>query len=205
MPVDRVAIGAVMIVRPGEKIPLDGDVVSGRSDVNQAPITGESLPGRQGAGRRGLRRHHQRSRRARGRGHAPPARHDARAHHPPGGDGAGAARARAAVHRSLRALVHAGGHRARHRRRDDSAARARRAIRDLVLPRARAARDFVPVRAGDLDAGVDRVGAGRRGAARRAHQGRHPPRTSRGRSRHRVRQDRHADAGAAARVRRCAR
>jgi Cd2+/Zn2+-exporting ATPase len=42
--IDRVAIGAVMIVRPGEKIPLDGEVVRGRSDVNQAPITGESLP-----------------------------------------------------------------------------------------------------------------------------------------------------------------
>jgi Cd2+/Zn2+-exporting ATPase len=42
--VDRVAIGSMMIVRPGEKIPLDGKVSSGRSDVNQAPITGESLP-----------------------------------------------------------------------------------------------------------------------------------------------------------------
>jgi Zn2+/Cd2+-exporting ATPase len=42
--VDLVPIGAVMIVRPGEKIPLDGQVLSGRSDVNQAPITGESLP-----------------------------------------------------------------------------------------------------------------------------------------------------------------
>jgi Cd2+/Zn2+-exporting ATPase len=44
LPVERVAIGAVMIIRPGEKIPLDGQVISGRSDVNQAPITGESLP-----------------------------------------------------------------------------------------------------------------------------------------------------------------
>jgi Zn2+/Cd2+-exporting ATPase len=48
--VDRVAIGAVMIVRPGEKIPLDGKVVAGRSDVNQAPITGESLPVEKSAG-----------------------------------------------------------------------------------------------------------------------------------------------------------
>ena len=50
VPVDRVAIGSVMVIRPGEKIPLDGDVVSGRSDVNQAPITGESLPVDKGPG-----------------------------------------------------------------------------------------------------------------------------------------------------------
>ncbi len=48
--VDRVAIGAAMMVRPGEKIPLDGKVVAGRSDVNQAPITGESLPVEKSAG-----------------------------------------------------------------------------------------------------------------------------------------------------------
>jgi Cd2+/Zn2+-exporting ATPase len=50
VPVDRVEIGSVMVIRPGEKIPLDGDVVSGRSDVNQAPITGESLPVDKGPG-----------------------------------------------------------------------------------------------------------------------------------------------------------
>ena len=50
VPVDRVAIGATIVVRPGEKIPLDGLVVAGRSDVNQAPITGESLPVERGPG-----------------------------------------------------------------------------------------------------------------------------------------------------------
>jgi len=44
VPVDEVAIGDVLRIRPGSKIPLDGVVVSGSSDVNQAPITGESLP-----------------------------------------------------------------------------------------------------------------------------------------------------------------
>jgi len=39
-----VPIGALVRVRPGERIALDGTVVSGRSSVNQAPITGESLP-----------------------------------------------------------------------------------------------------------------------------------------------------------------
>jgi Zn2+/Cd2+-exporting ATPase len=48
--VDAVPIGAVMIIRPGEKIPLDGNVIAGRSDVNQAPITGESLPVDKAAG-----------------------------------------------------------------------------------------------------------------------------------------------------------
>jgi Zn2+/Cd2+-exporting ATPase len=43
-PVDRVVPGAIVLVAPGEKIPLDGVVMAGQSDVNQAPITGESLP-----------------------------------------------------------------------------------------------------------------------------------------------------------------
>ena len=42
--IDRVDPGSLMIVRPGEKFALDGIVRNGSSDVNQAPITGESLP-----------------------------------------------------------------------------------------------------------------------------------------------------------------
>ena len=42
--VDDVTAGMILIVRPGEKIPLDGVVVAGESSVNQAPVTGESLP-----------------------------------------------------------------------------------------------------------------------------------------------------------------
>jgi len=44
VPPDQVDVGTIFIVRPGEKIPLDGRVVRGESDVNQAPITGESVP-----------------------------------------------------------------------------------------------------------------------------------------------------------------
>lgn len=40
----RVAVGDRFVVRPGERIPLDGRVVGGASEVNQAPITGESVP-----------------------------------------------------------------------------------------------------------------------------------------------------------------
>jgi len=41
---EQVPVGTRFRVRPGETIPLDGRVVAGSSDVNQAPITGESLP-----------------------------------------------------------------------------------------------------------------------------------------------------------------
>jgi Cd2+/Zn2+-exporting ATPase len=42
--VDLVAPGAVIVVKPGEKVPLDGRVIAGASSINQAPVTGESLP-----------------------------------------------------------------------------------------------------------------------------------------------------------------
>ncbi|HHX7304832.1 heavy metal translocating P-type ATPase [Fluoribacter dumoffii] len=44
LPVEEVAVGAVFKVKPGERIPLDGVLISGQSTVNQAPITGESMP-----------------------------------------------------------------------------------------------------------------------------------------------------------------
>jgi Cd2+/Zn2+-exporting ATPase len=42
--VAEVPLGATVLVRPGERIPLDGIVTKGRTSVNQAPITGESMP-----------------------------------------------------------------------------------------------------------------------------------------------------------------
>lgn len=42
--VKEIPVGAIVLVRPGEKIPLDGVVTHGASSVNQSPITGESLP-----------------------------------------------------------------------------------------------------------------------------------------------------------------
>ena len=42
--VDDVKIGEIVVIRPGDKVPLDGNIVSGISSINQASITGESLP-----------------------------------------------------------------------------------------------------------------------------------------------------------------
>ena len=42
--VEDVGIGDEIVLRPGDKVPLDGKVVEGHSDVNEAPLTGESLP-----------------------------------------------------------------------------------------------------------------------------------------------------------------
>jgi heavy metal translocating P-type ATPase len=43
VPVAELQVGDVAVVRPGERIPVDGEVVTGSASVNQAPITGESL------------------------------------------------------------------------------------------------------------------------------------------------------------------
>ena len=44
VPVAEVAVGAEISVRSGSSVPLDGEVIAGDSAVNQAPITGESVP-----------------------------------------------------------------------------------------------------------------------------------------------------------------
>jgi len=44
VPITKVKLGEIVIIRPGEKIPVDGEVVSGQATVDQAAITGESMP-----------------------------------------------------------------------------------------------------------------------------------------------------------------
>lgn len=48
--VEQVQLGDIVVVRPGERVPVDGTVVSGRSSVDQSTLTGESLPIDKGAG-----------------------------------------------------------------------------------------------------------------------------------------------------------
>ena len=44
VPIEAVKLGEIVLVKPGDKIPVDGTVLSGHSTVNQAIITGESIP-----------------------------------------------------------------------------------------------------------------------------------------------------------------
>jgi len=44
LPVEQIAINDIMIIKPGEKIAMDGEVIEGKTTINQAAITGESMP-----------------------------------------------------------------------------------------------------------------------------------------------------------------
>ena len=48
VPAESLAIGATILVRPGDRIPADGQIVSGESTIDEAPVTGESTPVRKG-------------------------------------------------------------------------------------------------------------------------------------------------------------
>ena len=50
VPVEALAVGDLVLIRPGERIPADGRVREGHSAVDQSPITGESLPVEKGVG-----------------------------------------------------------------------------------------------------------------------------------------------------------
>ena len=44
VPAEGLAVGSVIVVRPGDRIPADGDIIEGSSAIDEAPVTGESTP-----------------------------------------------------------------------------------------------------------------------------------------------------------------
>jgi len=50
IPIDQVRVGDIVIVRPGERVPVDGAVVSGESSIDESMITGEAIPVDKSAG-----------------------------------------------------------------------------------------------------------------------------------------------------------
>jgi Cd2+/Zn2+-exporting ATPase len=50
VPIDEVGVGEIVVVRPGERLALDGEIVDGQTTVNEAPVTGESVPVEKGPG-----------------------------------------------------------------------------------------------------------------------------------------------------------
>jgi len=44
VPADTLAVGDIVVVRPGDRFPADGDVIDGAADVDESPVTGESVP-----------------------------------------------------------------------------------------------------------------------------------------------------------------
>ncbi|MCM3741772.1 cadmium-translocating P-type ATPase [Oceanobacillus luteolus] len=49
-PVEEVSVGQIIVIKPGDRIPLDGEIIEGETSVDQAPITGESIPVDKSAG-----------------------------------------------------------------------------------------------------------------------------------------------------------
>ena len=50
IPADRLQIGDVVIARPGDRMPSDGEIIEGTSEIDEAPVTGESVPVAKGVG-----------------------------------------------------------------------------------------------------------------------------------------------------------
>ena len=44
IPIDEVEVGDIILVKPGERIPVDGEVIEGRTSVDESMLTGESIP-----------------------------------------------------------------------------------------------------------------------------------------------------------------
>lgn len=44
IPIDEVIVGDVILVKPGEKLPVDGEIIEGSTSIDESMLTGESIP-----------------------------------------------------------------------------------------------------------------------------------------------------------------
>ena len=108
---EAVAVGDRLRVRPGEKVPVDGELIEGRSSVDESMVTGESMPVLKAAGAKADRRHDERNRKLRHARRQGRPRHDAGANRADGRRSAKEPRADPAPRRSGVRLVRASGDR----------------------------------------------------------------------------------------------
>ena len=114
IPVDEVVVGDIVLVRPGEKVPVDGLITKGSSAVDESMITGESLPVEKKVGDKVIGATINKAGALRVPGHPRGQRDGAGADHPLHRRGAGLQGADPGLCRPHRRLVRAGGD--RHRR-----------------------------------------------------------------------------------------
>lgn len=50
VPVGRLNVGDIVLIRPGDRVPSDGEIIDGQSETDEAPVTGESMPVAKGIG-----------------------------------------------------------------------------------------------------------------------------------------------------------
>ena len=174
VPAVEVPVGSRFVVMPGEKIPLDGEVAAGASAVDQAPITGESVPAAKRIGSsvfagtingEGVLEVES-TKSANG--------HDPGPHHSPRRGGAQPPGGLRAMGGEVRPRLHARRHRPGGGGVPDPAAGRRRLLGRLVLPGAGAAGHRLPLRPGDFDARQHRLRPRLGGPTGRPGQGRHP-------------------------------
>ncbi len=197
VPLDAVAAGDRLRVRPGEKIPVDGEVIEGRFAIDQSMVTGESMPVSKSAGAKVIAGTLNQSRQLCHARRKNRPRHPARAHRADGGAGAAHARADPAAGRPGGGLVRAAGDRGRRRW---PSRPGRCSVRSRASPIGLVAAVSVLIIACPCALGLATpmsimVGVGRGAEARRADQERRSARAD-GEGRHaRRRQDRHPDRG----------
>ena len=109
--VDAIQVGDLLRVRPGEKVPVDGELTEGKGNVDESMVTGEPMPVAKAVGLEGHGRHAEPDRRLRDARREGRRRHAALADRPHGGRRAAQPRAHPAHGRPGRRLVRAGRHR----------------------------------------------------------------------------------------------